>query len=244
MNWIDVGSMAVVATVVAKGLDYFGYIGRRSAERDEALNEMTFLLLEARQVVRSLNSTEVKAGVETYLKMVEVEVGIGPMPNEIRAQASQYIENAIFSIALQKVRSSFEGLKASYLPTAQRIAKFRPVLAYRLNGREQILEVFELLDRHISDWNVKFSEPPEEMKAEFVARTKNLALDDLLGDIEEDVLKVAWAAGPTPWLRVKRFLQEKKRGSSETEKLQPMIRDLVQMLKEMAQAVSKNPEQS
>lgn len=174
---------------------------KKRIEEQRVASAVLFNLLEIRRqlVLHAQDSEELS---ENYRKLLEKKIE-QHFPSETFSENDINILVSSYLLGVERVRNtlfkSSEDLRKDYKQCVKDMASISPLLAYRLNGREQIQNL--LLDADAMSDEIASHMPPNASASDIALNkltrkeTRTKLLRVIFKSLDEDILAIAWVAG-------------------------------------------------
>ena len=140
------------------------------------------------------------------------------IPKEHQTEESKAFIQTLYSGVLTsylkpELQSELKVIQENYQNSIKTLATIDPLTAYYLNGKNNILEIFDLIQELFD--NLKEQYPTEQGEIEKGGRQamriiKPEIFQSTLLDLEKDILDIAWKVSPWTWVRSKRAIKRLK----------------------------------
>jgi hypothetical protein len=208
-------------------LNELGQWFRTRKEDRKIKKQVLFYLLETHFTFNKLDTAEI-----TNLLTTKVLERIPK--NEQTDEAKQFINHLYTGIIEEfvedKVADSLEETEEHYTKSISELSKLDPITAYRLNGKNKIFQVFELLHDYYDEVKEKFpNEPGLNEHIELTVQTiKPELIKDAISDLEDEIKGIAFTINLWTWFRAKKTITKiKSKVRKDDEKKIDELLDLV-----------------
>lgn len=231
LNWTFFGALFSVA--FGWFLNELGQWFRTRKEDKKIKKQILYNLLETNFIFNQLDTSEIT-------QMLTVRILLRIPENEHTEELKQYL-NQLYSGVIGRliqndVADKLTTIEEKYTKAVDTLATIDPITAYRLNGKTNIIQSFDLLQKYFEE--VKGHFPGEE---EIVQNKISSTIDALkpeiikeaIFDLEVEIKDIAFSINLLTWFEAKRTLKSSKvRIKTEGEKkIDELLDELIPRLK-------------
>lgn len=231
LNWTFFGALFSVA--FGWFLNELGQWFRTRKEDKKIKKQILYNLLETNFIFNQLDTSEIT-------QMLTVRILLRIPENEHTEELKQYL-NQLYSGVIGRliqndVADKLTTIEEKYTKAVDTLATIDPITAYRLNGKTNIIQSFDLLHKYFEE--VKGHFPGEE---EIVQNKISSTIDALkpeiikeaIFDLEVEIKDIAFSINLLTWFEAKRTLKSSKvRIKTEGEKkIDELLDELIPRLK-------------
>lgn len=239
-------SQSVVSSLVALGSALFGWLLNESSQwlkgrRDDKkiLKKTLYYLLETLYIFNKFNFSK---DLDEFF-----EKGIEKFPEELKTnEAIKFIKHNckeyISKILIADINTNFKNLEESYIKCLDELSLVQPIAAYRLRGKNNILNTFEYLNSYCDSISELSNNSPENEKL-LKAHLENLieilkpdVINDAINDLKEEIINISRKISLFTKMDVKKIINKASLSSSikMDDFLEKMIPSLFLEINEVA----------
>ncbi|MFC3150065.1 hypothetical protein ACFOEK_03415 [Litoribrevibacter euphylliae] len=214
---VIVALIGVCGILITALLSSFGYLFKTRVETKKSARKVLYLLLEIRYaIINSLFDPEdaAKAYFEHLFKRIK-EKGIPVEPSEIEGSMHDLVKTHFHNIISAMRTDIHENLLTPFEETLLDLATVKPVLAYRLRGKEKLEAVMSHTNNYLQSYEEKISEHIEQEWLQEVLfsssdELKEENISELIALLDEDITLLAKHCGFIDYRECRQALQKKK----------------------------------
>lgn len=216
-DWTYIGALFSVA--FGWCLNEIGQWLRTRKEDKKIKKQILYNLLETNFIFNQLDTSEI---TQMLTDRILLRFPKNEQTEELKQYLNQLYSGIIGRLLKDDVADKLENIEEKYTKAVDNLATIDPITAYRLNGKTNIMQIFDLLQDYFEE--VKGDFPgEEELVQNQISSTANVLkpeiIKDAISDLEEEIKDIAFTINPWTWVKVKRTLKASKgRIKNEGEK--------------------------
>ncbi len=190
-------------------LNELGQWFRTLKEDRKIKKQVLFYLLETHFTFSKLDTTEITNLLTT--KVLE-RIPKNEQTDEAKQFINQLYNGIIGEFVEENVADALEETEEHYTKSISELSKLDPITAYRLNGKNKIFQVFDLLHDYYDEVKEKFpNEPGLNEQIELTVQTiKPELIKDAISDLEDEIKGIAFSINLWTWFKAKKTITKTK----------------------------------
>lgn len=209
---------AIISAGLAAVISAMGYIFKARIEIKKSSRLVLYYLMEIRYAINT-NLIDPEPIYKTYMEEMTKGLSNRGIPVEMEGFGA-LVEAMVYS-HLSDVVSSIrvdieEHLITSYEDALKKLASEKPILAYRLRGKDRMMKVAKMTTEYADNLDESVlkelaSGPLGSILSEFSKNKKGEARDDIADFLDSDILTLAWACGIIDYIKCRVALKKTSR---------------------------------
>jgi len=216
-NWTYLGALFSVA--FGWFLNELGQWFRTRKEDKKIKKQILYNLLETNFIFNQLDTTEI---TQMLTNRILLRIPKNEQTDELKQYLNQLYSGIVGGLLQNDVADKLEKIEEKYTKAVESLATIDPITAYRLNGKTNIMQSFDLLQDYFEEVKEHFSGEEELVKNQISSTFDALKpeiIKEAISDLEDEIKDIAFSINPWTWIKVKRTLQSTKdRIKNEGEK--------------------------
>jgi len=216
-NWTYLGALFSVA--FGWFLNELGQWFRTRKEDKKIKKQILYNLLETNFIFNQLDTTEI---TQMLTNRILLRIPKNEQTDELKQYLNQLYSGIVGGLLQNDVADKLEKIEEKYTKAVESLATIDPITAYRLNGKTNIMQSFDLLQDYFEEVKEHFPGEEELVKNQIsstVDALKPEIIKEAISDLEDEIKDIAFSINPWTWIKVKRTLQSTKdRIKNEGEK--------------------------
>lgn len=190
-------------------LNELGQWFRTRKEDRKIKKQVLFYLLETHFTFNKLDTSEI---TNLLSKKVLERIPKSEQTDEAKQFINQLYAGIIGGFVEDNVAESLEATEEHYTKSINELSKLDPITAYRLNGKNKIFQVFDLLHDYYDEVKETFpNEPGLNEQIELTVETiKPEIIKDAVSDLEDEIRGIALSINLWTWYRARRTVNNTK----------------------------------
>lgn len=212
--------IALLGIGLGSGLAGFGYLWRAKSEDRKKCKIVLFNLLEIWNCIRisKIDSTQATKDYFEIVKKIHKKI----LNTELEEQPEalfDFVHSFIHKLISEKNHSAIGPLSESYKDCVKDLSEQSPLLAFRLNGREELNKTLEQLDEYNESFASHFKKDPTNFKmvSSLQQTVKVDVIDEILKDLGKDINSVSIRIGLITFFETLLHLRKLKNKSMKLE---------------------------
>lgn len=187
---------SIVSLTIGWLLNEFGSWFKERRENKRILKNVLFHLLEMLHSFQKLNiSKDISKITEMTMKWIpEIEKVEGA-----KEELNKFYLQIFSGIFEQNVKEELAELEGNYIKSVEQLSHVNPVMAYRLKGRNKIMQGFEIMNHSISEMQniigINDSETTYVEPTQFVNILKPDIVEASISTLKEEIIEIAKCVG-------------------------------------------------
>ena len=184
-------------------LNELGQWFRTRKEDRKIQKQVLFYLLETHFTFNKLDTSEITKHLSQ--KVLE-RIPKNEQTDEAKQFINQLYARIIGGFVEDNVAESLEEMEEHYTNSISELSKLDPITAYRLNGKNKIFQVFDLLHDYYDEVKETFpNEPGLNEQIELTVETiKPDIIKEAISDLEDEIRGIALSINLWTWYRAKK----------------------------------------
>ncbi|TLY45037.1 MAG: hypothetical protein E6K54_08980 [Gammaproteobacteria bacterium] len=209
-----------LTTVIGIGfgwiLNEFGQWFRTRREDRKVKKKMLYLLLETYYTFNKLDTAPI---INEISKIITEKLPPEIQTEELQLEINKIYHNVIDQTMEDNVSDEILDLEESYKKGIEDLAFVDPITAYRLKGKNDILETFDQMAEAIESIKKQLSEEEKERIPDSIFNMiKPELLKTTFMDLEEEIKKISRNIGPLTHYRSKKVIRDLKSSVDENRR--------------------------
>lgn len=209
---------SIVSLSIGWLLNEFGSWFKERRENKRILKNVLFHLLEMLHSFQKLNiSKDISKITEMTMKWIPETENIEGAKEELNKLYLQ-IFSGIFE---ENVKEELTDLEGNYIKSVEQLSHVNPVMAYRLKGRNKIMQGFEVMNNSISQMQniigINESEPNYLQTNQFINILKPEIVEASITALKEEILEISKIIGRSTYTDVLHSLKTREADISQDE---------------------------
>lgn len=190
-------------------LNELGQWFRTRKEDRKIKKQVLFNLLETHFTFNKLDTSEI---TNLLSRKVLERIPKSEQTEEAKQYINQLYSGIIGGFAEDNVAESLEETEEHFTKSINELSKLDPITAYRLNGKNKIFQVFDLLHDYDDEVKEKFpNEPGLNEQIELTVETiKPEIIKDAISDLEDEIKGIALSINFWTWYRATKTVKNTK----------------------------------
>jgi len=210
----------VLTTLIGIGfgwlLNELGQWFRTRREDRKVKKKMLYLLLETYYTFNKLDTSPI---ITEISKIIAEKLPPEIQTEELKLEINKIYHNAIDQNIEDNVADEILDLEESYKKGIEDLALVDPITAYRLKGKNDIIETFDQMAEAMESIKKQL---PEEEQQRIPDSIFNMVKPELLKttfmDLEEEIKKISLNIGPLTYYRSKKVIRNLKNSVDENKR--------------------------
>lgn len=218
------GGFSLIGVIIGWLLNQLGSWFRARGEDKRNLKGVLYQLLESYHL---LGKHDFQKFVDRFLDKLLADIPLDQqaIQKELfkNTMLPQLVENFIKPILLGDLKN----IESKYDEAIGVLSKIDPLTAYYLGGRNRIPEQLSAIENWVEGLSgEQISMNDVEQSKKFLGILTPTLLQDILDDMKEDIISIAWKINPVIWFKTKRILKRMPLNASEVvdKKVDEIIR--------------------
>lgn len=216
-NWTYLGALFSVA--FGWFLNELGQWFRTRKEDKKIKKQILYNLLETNFIFNQLDTSEI---TQILTNRILLRIPENEQTEELKQYLNQLYSGIIGGLLQNDVAEKLSTIEEKYIKAVDNLATIDPITAYRLSGKTNIMQSFDLLQDYFEEVKGHFPGEEELVQNQIsstVDALKPEIIKEALSDLEDEIKDIAFSINPWTWIKVKRTLQSSKdRIKNEGEK--------------------------
>jgi hypothetical protein len=206
-NWTYIGALLSVG--FGWFLNELGQWFRTRKEDRKTKKQVLFYLLEIHFTFNKFDTSEI---TNLLSRKVLERIPKNEQTEEAKEYINQFYNGMIGSFVEDNVAESLAETEEHYTKSIKELSKLDPITAYRLNGKNKIFQVFDLLHDYYDEVKETFpNEPGLNEQIELTVETiKPEIIKDAISDLEDEIRGIALSINLWTWCRARRTVNNTK----------------------------------
>jgi len=219
---------ALISVAFGWFLNELGQWFRTRKEDRKIKKQVLFYLLETHFTFNKLDTSEI---TNLLSRKVSERIPKTEQTDEVEQFINQLYAGIIGSLLEDNVAESIEEIEGHYTNSVSELSKLDPITAYRLNGKNKIFQVFDLLQGYYDEVKETFPNIPglSEQIELTVETVKPEIIKDAISDLEEEIKDISLSINIWTWIRAKKTVNNIKRKirKDDEKKIDELINKLI-----------------
>lgn len=207
-NWTYFGALFSVA--FGWFLNELGQWIRTRKEDKKVKNQILYNLLETNFILNQLVTSEL---TQILTDRILFRVPKEEQTEDLKLYLNHCYSEIISSLLEDNIAEKIENIEAKYTIAVDNLASIDPITAYRLNGKTNIMQSFDLLHDYFEEAKEYFP-GDEELLQNQITTTINFLkpeiIKEAISDIEVEIKVIALSINPWIWFKVRNTIQTSK----------------------------------
>lgn len=190
-------------------LNELGQWFRTRKEDRKIKKQVLFYLLETHFTFNKLDTSEI---TNLLSQKVLERIPKNEQTDEAKQFINQLYAGIIGGFVEDNVAESLEEIEEHYTKSINELSKLDPITAYRLNGKNKIFNVFDLLHAYYDEVKETFpNESGLDEQIELTVETiKPEIIKDAISDLEDEIRGIALSINLWTWYRARKTVKNTK----------------------------------
>lgn len=151
------------------------------------------------------------------------------IPENEREEARSFLEpfysQMLSETITEEVKENLIKMDESYTKSVSDLSKIDPIRAYRLNGKSNIFQAFDLIEKNFENLETDLSidddddlEILDDIQDQITELSEPKIYADAIEDLHLEIKSISWSIGPFTWLRVRKVLNDFNISTTNEEK--------------------------
>lgn len=203
MNKIDWSvSVVLISVVLGWLLNQISRWSQNNKDDRKITKLVLYNLLEVNFILNQLNNEEVIDIVSTkvFQKYPEKD-----QTEELKDSITSYYKTFYNDYMRHNVIKKLAEIKLLYSTSIEKLASLKPLIAYRLHGKTEIIETLDSIEIYYEEYLNKSSQNPEEIEYIINFFKSNIisdAITNAIIDLEKEIRLIAYSIGFITWFKV------------------------------------------
>lgn len=176
------------------------YWYKSNVERRALFRRAVFLFLELWSLVKALDKRRIENGIRLLGERIQNRFGPIAIPADQKPLLDSLIQGFLDNLIAMRLAQCSKIVSPSFSEIVNGIASYDPLLAFRLNGSEEIGSLIGSVNEYLD--RLQKIDPHTRVPQEFVSAVSGHISDALEKELALHLHALAWGAGPVVWLRV------------------------------------------
>jgi hypothetical protein len=191
-------------------LNELGQWFRTRKEDKKIKNQILYNLLEINFVFNQLETSEI---TQLLADRILVRIPKEEQTEELKQSLNQFYSEIIGELLENNVNEKLEIIEAKYSKALDDLATIDPITAYRLNGKANIMQIFDILHDYFDAVKKQFPGEEEVIQDQINSTIYSLkpeVIKEAISDLEDEIKDLALSINPWIWFKVRKTLQSSK----------------------------------
>jgi hypothetical protein len=191
-------------------LNELGQWFRTRKEDKKIKNQILYNLLEINFVFNQLETSEI---TQLLADRILVRIPKEEQTEELKQFLNQFYSEIIGELLEDNVNVKLEIIEAKYSKALDDLATIDPITAYRLNGKTNIMQSFDILHDYFDAVKKQFPGEEEVIQDQINSTIYSLkpeVIKEAISDLEDEIKDLALSINPWIWFKVRKTLQSSK----------------------------------
>lgn len=191
-------------------LNELGQWFKTRKEDKKIKNQILYNLLEINFVFNQLETSEI---TQLLADRILVRIPKEEQTEELKQSLNQFYSEIIGELLEDNVNEKLEIIEAKYSKALDDLATIDPITAYRLNGKTNIMQSFDILHDYFDAVKKQFPGEEEIIQDQINSTIYSLkpeVIKEAISDLEDEIKDLALSINPWIWFKVRKTLQSSK----------------------------------
>lgn len=191
-------------------LNELGQWFKTRKEDKKIKNQILYNLLEINFVFNQLETSEI---TQLLADRILVRIPKEEQTEELKQSLNQFYSEIIGELLEDNVNEKLEIIEAKYSKALDDLATIDPITAYRLNGKTNIMQSFDILHDYFDAVKKQFPGEEEVIQDQINSTIYSLkpeVIKEAISDLEDEIKDLALSINPWIWFKVRKTLQSSK----------------------------------
>jgi hypothetical protein len=191
-------------------LNELGQWFRTRKEDKKIKNQILYNLLEINFVFNQLETSEI---TQLLADRILLRIPKEEQTEELKQSLSQFYSEIISELLEDNVNEKLDIIEAKYSIALDDLATIDPITAYRLNGKTNIMQSFDILHDYFDAVKKQFPGEEEVIQDQINSTIHSLkpeVIKEAISDLENEIKDLALSINPWIWFKVRKTLQSSK----------------------------------
>ncbi len=191
-------------------LNELGQWFRTRKEDKKIKNQILYNLLEINFVFNQLETSEI---TQLLADRILVRIPKEEQTEELKQSLNQFYSEIIGELLEDNINEKLEIIEAKYSKALDDLATIDPITAYRLNGKTNIMQSFDILHDYFDAVKKQFPGEEEVIQDQINSTIYSLkpeVIKEAISDLEDEIKDLALSINPWIWFKVRKTLQSSK----------------------------------
>lgn len=212
-TWTYIAALGSVA--FGWSLNEFGQWIRSRKEDKRIKRKVLFILLEIHYTFTKLDIYE---DLEIIEKNIKNKIPESEQTPEFEQFINKTLNQHLYKMIEASVKSNTESLEETYKKAIEGLAEVDPVTAFRLNGKNKILENFGLLNMYFDSIKGEFPEEIGEINSQtelIMQKFRPEIVKSGLKELEKEIKGISYSIGFLTFLKVEKTIKSRKKSTAK-----------------------------
>ncbi len=206
----------LILVIVGAGLTGLGVIIKSQIKTKESMCRVLYLYLEIRHIAHIIAELQVDRLMKLMNERLAKKLNLPSIPINQEQQIQSLINQQISRIVSSKLQTVIAAISKDYLDAVSSIANQDPILAYQLNGKQNVWEFIEIIKNYYGA-AIKLVPEKEQQAIPILEQMASQVTSALLNDIDKDISLLAWKINLWTWVKCRRRVGQKADARAEQE---------------------------
>ncbi len=191
-------------------LNELGQWFKTRKEDKKIKNQILYNLLEINFVFNQLETSEI---TQLLADRILVRIPKEEQTEELKQSLNQFYSEIIGELLEDNINEKLEIIEAKYSKALDDLATIDPITAYRLNGKTNIMQSFDILHDYFDAVKKQFPGEEEVIQDQINSTIYSLkpeVIKEAISDLEDEIKDLALSINPWIWFKVRKTLQSSK----------------------------------
>lgn len=210
-------------------LNELGQLTKIRRENKRIKRKVLFYLLET---FNSLEKLDTNKDIESLTEIIFNSLPADLQTPDDRYQINEYYSSTIPNIAQEFVSNNLKELEDNYIKTIDELSLIDPLAAYRLKGKNKIIDNFDKIKesiKYLSNSEVEIDSQSKQIE-NLLKVLKSDMFRSAIDDIIEEIYYVAKSINWITYFRTKKLINNHLKNNNSNEDLKSMINRYIENL--------------